>query len=809
MKQKYFAFTFIFILLFSYSVFAKNLANASVVIIPVSENLSQNETLWLGNSVKDSLEGYIQSYTDFRIVDSSNEEVVSKLQKKFEGASYSSNDAIDAGNFTVAKYVLISTVRKTGSSYNLTLRFTDLTTGQNLATCPASPRYTTDELFNVTGSAVAQAVVLLCEQLNIPLTSSQKYTLMHGQANLSYEEALSLSKKEQNFYNKQIEKLNKEIDSLSLLTDETSSVLELKLRAEKALTEEKLAANKKEQQRILEEQKKKNEEEINDAKRSAEQKKHLESLSLNLSKKVASIRDMNFKNASILTQISVIEAKKKALIEIREGLNSEIEDIENSAEEHFQKKKAEIENVPWRMGELDSNNYPIPEAVKERGKKIEKEYKAVQDEKNLNIELRKNAIEKEFDSLLSDIRSDMSKIQKKRTAYSLHNELKVSYGKYDGARKSWTVFVYFYDNNILLYQTQFELKYAALTGEKVVDVMSSAYLDRVDFYNSLFQRGEPVLAYELDYYAKAKPDNFPSTYDFLFKEIRISETTKVRVGKNKLQGSEVIAKIVPVNGVITRQWNPVYDIREESLNKKRLSDLQQKYENQLQNIQKTETSSFENHKNDGELKQTEQDKELEKEKQKLNRDRKYNSYLKSQRKAAYNQSLGNGSLAGSRFSFGFDDSFKTLNYYDFSIFFSFSPYFFFGFNYSMSLIPLEFIKPATKQGKFMHIFFPFEFGSCFRFQNIGFYPIGLYLSCGLGLYCLDNNFDILFDYIFSSKEKTPNLFAVKEYFVFKLSGGIDMPVHEIFSIFIKDDFMIFGNDLYKNYISLGVSINFR
>ena len=126
------------------------------------------------------------------------------------------------------------------------------------------------------------------------------------------------------------------------------------------------------------------------------------------------------------------------------------------------------------------------------------------------------------------------------------DELKVSFGTYEGSKNGWNAYLSLYSDGILLYTDNFIVNYEALSGKKAPDMETELddavieeYTNNVDMYNSLLTRGDPIIYFEIDYNVTAEGDEKPSQYEFNFSEIRVINTVSGKVTQtsslNKIQ----------------------------------------------------------------------------------------------------------------------------------------------------------------------------------------------------------------------------------------------------------------------------------
>ena len=87
-----------------------------------------------GKVIKDKLKSNLQTYLGMKtVVDSKAESALKKLQAESENVGRDEKTAIELGKITTAKFALFSKIRKVGANYVIAVDFTDLTTGEQLA----------------------------------------------------------------------------------------------------------------------------------------------------------------------------------------------------------------------------------------------------------------------------------------------------------------------------------------------------------------------------------------------------------------------------------------------------------------------------------------------------------------------------------------------------------------------------------------------------------------------------------------------------------------------------------------------------
>ena len=391
---------------------ARNSFNGARVSVlpPTVKNINE---VALSDMVAKKIEGNFSMYTDFTLI-TSNVAEIRKIQRQSEDLSFDESTAIEAGKLLSVQYVLSSDIAKIGSEYSFSCSFTNVTTGETKSFGPFN-RKTINELYSVSGSAVDEMTIKLCDNLGIPLTNSQKYVLTHGEADLSVSDQRKLNQEDMDNYKRQLEELTSQINALQFSSDYE---VKQRLEAERALAEEKLNAAKSKEQRLLEDERKRAEDEKEDAKRNEEQKKKRNKMEKEAEEKIRQLREKRMESATILQQLSMIESKKKALVEIREDVEVLVEESNDALQKELDAEIQSIQDKPYRPAELDANGNLTEKARKIReGKqqKIEDEYngnnKTKGKKKDAEEKIRSATIRQEYD-LYNEIISDYEKIKK-------------------------------------------------------------------------------------------------------------------------------------------------------------------------------------------------------------------------------------------------------------------------------------------------------------------------------------------------------------------------------------------------------------
>ena len=525
-KKKLAFLTTLVILILGAAAFAQQTVQ---VLMPETENLSGGETAWLPGQIQDRLKSNLQEYLGMStVVDAASEAKVKQLQRESEDAGRDASTAIPAGNLITAKFAVLARIRKTDKGYTISVDYTDLTTGKS-ETVMSKEYETIEELYEKTG-AIDEITLKLATRLNIAITPIQRRALQYGTADFSIDDQLRLAQQNKEQY----EKMNKDIDNqlraLALNTDLNTVENENKIKAEQALLKQKIEYEQRRIESLIQQQRQAEEDAMKEAARSEEQRRRRDELSMRAEEKAAEVRRLKIERQGVLGQIKVIESKKKALIEIRQEIDARIEELREQAEKDKKAKAEEINNEEWKFIELEKG-VPTLDARQRRNNRIAEEYKKRNESLLKEIKDVKEIGDKQEKELLTEIKSDQKKVEGIRTASSMGDELKVSYGEYSGANNGWNAYLSLYSDGTLLYQNSFLIEYKALTKKAAPNLTNAPqeavqeYSDTVDMYNSLLLRGDPILYFELDYTTSVgSNDAVRGEYILNFKTLRIIDT---------------------------------------------------------------------------------------------------------------------------------------------------------------------------------------------------------------------------------------------------------------------------------------------
>lgn len=538
--------------------FAENYIGETILVdIPKNENLDQKEEKWLPGYIQDKLKTNIQDYLGFTLIaDETLRNQIKNDQKKFESEEFSEFDQIELGKLSTAKYACYSKVIKAGSTYSITCNLTDLITGKIKTSVNSSEYKNYEDLYSKKG-AVDEVTLKLCKNLGITLSVGQEAELSNTSGRLDISKQKEIQKQNEERFNRKIKELEEQIKALAVSTDTDAIELKKKAEAEKAMYEEKQRVAAQREKELLEREKLAKEDEKKEQYRSIELIRQRDELAKKTAEKADKVRKAKIEKLSILNQISVIENKKKALLEIRSSVFNEGVEVYKQLLEDRDEIKTKVYEAPYNAAELE-NGKPTENALKRRTKKTMDELEKLQNAFYANIEsIKKTAVKQDAD-LLAEILKDNEKLAVERKTSSLGTDLSVTFGEYSGEKKGWNAFISLYSDGILLYQTSVLINYESVVGKKIPDLAKmdekgekkyNEYLGNVDLYNSLFTRGDPVLYIELKYLVQSAVKERISSYDFTFHSIDVINTL---TGK--------VVQTIPLEEVVQRDMAVKYDI---------------------------------------------------------------------------------------------------------------------------------------------------------------------------------------------------------------------------------------------------------
>lgn len=213
-------------------------------------NLAGAEAAWLPGQIQDKLKSNLQEFLGMKtVVDSKSEAALKKLQAESESDARDESTAIELGKITTVKFALFTKLRKTGSGYVISVDFTDLTTGEQMASATSKEYSKAEYLYGSTG-AIDELTLALGEKLGIQISDLNKNLLASGSSNFSVDDQLALAKQNEAQFQKMMNDYDVELSKLMTSNDINAIQNKNRIEAEKALLLEKQNAEKKRQEEL-------------------------------------------------------------------------------------------------------------------------------------------------------------------------------------------------------------------------------------------------------------------------------------------------------------------------------------------------------------------------------------------------------------------------------------------------------------------------------------------------------------------------------------------------------------------------------
>ena len=262
------------------------------VVIQETTGLTVSEVAWLPGMVQDRFKSNMQDYLGMKIiVDAKSESALKKLQAESENEGRDENAAIELGKITTAKFALFVKVRKTGTGYVVTSDYTDLTTGEQMASASSKEYSKAEYLYGSTG-AVDELTLALSNKLGIVISELNKNLLTNGTSSFSLDDQMALAKQNEEQFKKQMKAYDEELSKLMQSNDINAIQNKNRIEAEKALLAEKQNAEKKRQEELKAQMARAAEDEKLEAERSIALKTQRDQMAKDAAAKAAEVRKL-------------------------------------------------------------------------------------------------------------------------------------------------------------------------------------------------------------------------------------------------------------------------------------------------------------------------------------------------------------------------------------------------------------------------------------------------------------------------------------------------------------------------------------
>lgn len=523
---------------------------------PVMKNVDAGDRAWLPSAISSPLKSSLKMFTGMTPVNFENTAKIQDIQKKVESGAYDASRAvIEAGKLQDADYGVFVTVTKTGSTYQLAVSLTNLTTGREEATCSINNVAKATDLQE---TAINAAIIKLAPQLGVKLTALGLYTLSNS-SDGSLDEQIALAKQEAASYQATIDALNKELQGLntaSAMTEQEALAKKAAAETEKQLYEQRQLAAQQKAARLLEQKQKADLEAQAATARSDDATRKLGQLSSEAENIAARVRARQMAEMNASDRITVIENKKAAYMKI-------VQQVQDEEDAYWDQA-----NIDYNAGYVDPDdpaNYP-PAYYKDgifnqdyRQMLINENEQlrlALINETNNNISAAHAATDETLATLLNEIRSDLKALSTTTfTLSSLEYPEIFNISSYDPNNYAW-----YADLNFTIFNQSCQIVSTLLTYEDVTGEPLPQFKTRQDFddyaatydiYDAMFRMGTPFLTLEMTYTIEPDDDAHPSCYFICMKDYSLSRTTDGKLLKRSDLSSEQLSL----------QYYPITDMR--------------------------------------------------------------------------------------------------------------------------------------------------------------------------------------------------------------------------------------------------------
>ncbi|WP_288568147.1 SUMF1/EgtB/PvdO family nonheme iron enzyme [uncultured Treponema sp.] len=481
-----------------------DLRNTVFVIVNLEpENLPGAEAEWIPICVRDNLRLNLRECLRMSLITNTEAESMFKNGKAQDKA----------------EYALFTKVKKTSGGYSINAEFkgSDGTVKANVS----SDEYPSAEDLFAPGGAVDKLSLLLADSLNIPVEDFMRDILLNK--DFEGNELFNTGNKA-DYFNWLVNDSSNDMErigSSGKLNDITDRI---RIKNDKELFAQKLNAAEKQKALLEEQDKRKNADSELDEKRGDALKARRAQIEEAVAKAAA-----GRKSNTGIRLITTIEAKKKALSEIRQSVENECIELHDKMKLVEAEQALKILEAEWTSVEMNDGQ-PTEAAKQRRVNKVSANHNAMLEKFYADCDAVFQKTAARQNALINDINADYKKIAQSETLSSADGALTVSFGEYDGDKYGWNVELCVYSDGIMLLNDTFILKYESIAGKKAPDLASATdaqlaeYADNTDLYSSLFARGVPVITVEADIKAVPAPENKPSLYTLNISEVRAINT---------------------------------------------------------------------------------------------------------------------------------------------------------------------------------------------------------------------------------------------------------------------------------------------
>lgn len=400
---------------------------------------------WISVLTKYHLKNDISTYIGFPLADDTNDVLIDAYYRRSNSMG-TKDEALSAiKKLTSADIALFSVVRKTNRGFTVSADLVDMKELQVLASVSSNSKSKSEaDIFSGKYSCVDDLTMQLCKVLDIHISELATLVLKNGTSSLSNEDRVAWCEEKSAIYVRQLQDISKR-----KVGDIDEEYLEKALRGidiERYTLQKNMKENTAESKRASDA--------IKARETDAEKNKTRGYVARKIRDRITATLTANPPHddlyCNLLAQLEALQAKKCALVEIKNNVATQRDEIISEYEKTFLLKKRQIEDRPYTKSELDDTGKPSTMAIVNRNAEIEKAKNLSDKEANSRVLVLEATTKNQIDLLQKQIESDTATIKGGQRCSSLSGDIRPVYSAYDAEKDEWTVDLYVYSRDALL-----------------------------------------------------------------------------------------------------------------------------------------------------------------------------------------------------------------------------------------------------------------------------------------------------------------------------------------------------------------------
>lgn len=446
-KKKVFSLLLVISVLSASFAFSQEGAKTIIVCIPSLQGVDGLMNSYIAIATRFRLQCDMAHYLGYQIADSTNSERLAEVYTRSQSMGTKAEAVETAKAFSAANCALFSVIKKTGKNYSMESELVDLGTMESLAKVGTNQRPSLGQVIGDGNSLVSDVTLALCKKLDKPVSDVSLLALKSGAASLLQDERLALCEERAATFKRQIAEIKKR----KIVTEDE----DVYIQAQKAMSIERAYLKKLQKQ---------NEEEVErlnkfladkeaDAEKDKERGLDARRIKANVGDAITkALPDKKTPNepCEALQVMSLLQSKKCALFEIKESVENQCAEIEDTGAADFEKRKNEIEGRPYSDAELDEEGNPSTVAVVQRQSEVERIKNAIDKDVSNKLLTVTSSTKNQIARLKKEIDADIVALKTVRHASSTSGDLRVFFYPFSGENDTWKVDLYLYSEGTLL-----------------------------------------------------------------------------------------------------------------------------------------------------------------------------------------------------------------------------------------------------------------------------------------------------------------------------------------------------------------------